>query len=379
MHPERPIRICHLTCAGHTPTDVRIYYKEVRSLAKRYPDIHIVASGSGRQFRIGPVRFHTFRGRSWYYNLWATLLLAARLKAQVYHYHDAILNLVIFYLKWRFKAKIIYDIHESTRAVEQTFQRGSRLKSAIRTRLILAAEPLVASRVDGLVLVSPDFETDYARLNSNLVYIYNFPDLSLFTHPRQPGGADPPVLIYQGHIAPERGILTMLEAVRILTGRGVQVRFRLIGGWDPPEFRQEFEEHIERWGLRHKVEISAWVDHRLMPEIMMSASVGIAALGQGPVFQQAWPNKPFEYMAAGLPIVGAETQPMAEIFAESHCGTLLSHVTAETLATAIAELLADPARLRVMGENGIRAVRERYNWAAMERELLRFYQRILGS
>ncbi len=379
MADGRSIRVCHLTCAGHTPTDVRIYHREVRSLSKRYPDIHIVASGAGNRFQIGTVNFHTFRGRSWYYNLWATLVLASRLKAHVYHYHDAILSLVILYLKWRHKAAIIYDVHEPTRAAEQTFRRGPRLIGIIKSLLVQAAERVVTGRLAGLVLSSPFFEFDYGRFNTNITYIYNFPDRSLFVPGKKALPEAPPIVVYHGHIAPERGILTMLEAVNVLAKRGVEVLFRLVGGWDPPEFRQALEERIRRWDLADNVEIIDWVEHRDIPALVGSASLGILALGQEPVFQQALPNKPFEYMALGVPFVGVRSQPMAKFAPSPESGLLLENVSGESLATAIEELLAAPERMRAMGESGIRAVRERYNWSAREQELLRFYRHTLGS
>jgi len=306
------------------------------------------------------------------------MLLAARLKAGVYHYHDAIISLVILYLKWRWKARIIYDVHEPTKALEKTFRRGPKWRSAIKSLLVRVAETLVAGKVDGLILASPFFETDFARCNPNLTCIYNFPDKELFKPQKVATAPATPILVYQGHIAPERGILTMVEAVRILVERGIPVHLRLVGGWDPLEFRPVVDDRVERWGLGSYVKILDWVEHDQVPDLLRPATLGLAALGQEPVFQQAVPNKPFEYMALGIPIVGAHTGPMTEFVARSQSGVLIDNVSAESLAETIARLLRDPQGLRAMGENGMRAVQEKYNWSVMEKELIAFYRRTIA-
>ncbi len=48
------------------------------------------------------------------------------------------------------------------------------------------------------------------------------------------------------------------------------------------------------------------------------------------------------------------------------------------MAKAIRTLLDDPERARAMGENGYRAVMERFNWQQEERKLLELYRELLA-
>ncbi|NUQ21724.1 MAG: glycosyltransferase, partial [Gemmatimonadaceae bacterium] len=73
------------------------------------------------------------------------------------------------------------------------------------------------------------------------------------------------------------------------------------------------------------------------------------------------PNKLFDYMAAGLPVVTSSAIPAARIVRETGAGEVFTARDASSLAGAIERLRAPEART-TRGEAGRRAVRERYNW-----------------
>ena len=97
---------------------------------------------------------------------------------------------------------------------------------------------------------------------------------------------------------------------------------------------------------------------------MDGARVGIVLNHPRPNYLEAWSTKMFEYMARGLPVVCSNFPLWAEIVGGADCGIAVDPRDPAAIADAIRRLNEDPALARRLGENGRRAVAERYNWEA---------------
>ncbi|RFQ09411.1 glycosyltransferase, partial [Pseudomonas sp. ATCC 13867] len=70
----------------------------------------------------------------------------------------------------------------------------------------------------------------------------------------------------------------------------------------------------------------------------------------------AQPNKLFEYMAAGIPLIASDFRLWREIVKKYDCGILVDPESPEHIANAVLEILENPQRSTEMGANGKRAV-----------------------
>jgi glycosyltransferase involved in cell wall biosynthesis len=89
------------------------------------------------------------------------------------------------------------------------------------------------------------------------------------------------------------------------------------------------------------------------------------------------PVKLFEYMAAGLPIIASNFPLWGNFFKEHGCGITVNPLNAKEIARAIEHLLDHPEERQKMGENGRRAVLEKYNWKKESEKLLKLYEGLL--
>jgi glycosyltransferase involved in cell wall biosynthesis len=73
------------------------------------------------------------------------------------------------------------------------------------------------------------------------------------------------------------------------------------------------------------------------------------------------PNKLFDYMAAGLPVVTSDNVPCARIVREAKCGEIFRAKDPGDLALALARL-NDPVLRQAEGNAGAAAIQQKYNW-----------------
>jgi glycosyltransferase involved in cell wall biosynthesis len=93
----------------------------------------------------------------------------------------------------------------------------------------------------------------------------------------------------------------------------------------------------------------------------------------------AQPNKIFEYMAAGLPVIGSNFPLWKELIEGNECGLCVDPTQPSEIAAAINYLASHPEQALRMGANGKKMVQNTYNWTAEERKLQAFYQKVLAS
>jgi glycosyltransferase involved in cell wall biosynthesis len=93
----------------------------------------------------------------------------------------------------------------------------------------------------------------------------------------------------------------------------------------------------------------------------------------------AQPNKMFEYMAAGLPVIASDFPLWRQLVEEPGCGLTVDPLDPAAIAAAMRRLTSDPAAAAAMGERGRAAVRGTLNWEHESRALLALYACLLGS
>ncbi len=91
-------------------------------------------------------------------------------------------------------------------------------------------------------------------------------------------------------------------------------------------------------------------------------------------------NKLFQYLQAGLPVIGTRTLGQTEILSQlPSCSRLVSPSNPQELAAAITELLADPERLAIAKATALLAAETRFCWETQSRSLLQAVNRALQA
>jgi glycosyltransferase involved in cell wall biosynthesis len=149
-------------------------------------------------------------------------------------------------------------------------------------------------------------------------------------------------------------------------------------GYGPSKYIDEFQEFALSNGVHLRVSFFGPVPVEEVTLYASTADLGIAPIENVCLsYYYSSPNKVFEYMSAGLPVVGSSFPELRKIIESYHLGRTFDPDDPEDIAKAINDVLSDSGRYEQMKRNAIEAAKI-FNWENESKKLLAFY-RSLGK
>ncbi|MGI6119285.1 MAG: glycosyltransferase family 4 protein [Desulfosporosinus sp.] len=362
------MKICHFTSV-HPYKDTRIFLKECATLAAAGYEVHLVAPDAPEQVLKG-IHLHSAatpaggRFSRMTKTVWAVYQKVRALDADIYHFHDPELLLVGLLLKRKGK-KVIYDSHED---VPRDILMKNWIPAYLRA-LISGAyevfENFAAKRMSYVIAATPFIQKRFAKITPHCKAVNNYPILDELEYGNPDWDKKKRAVTYVGSITAVRGIAEMVQAI----GK-TDVKLFLGGKFSPLQLREEIRT-LPGW---EKVEELGQIDRTEVARIFSISRAGLVLLHPGPNHTDAQPNKLFEYMSAGIPVIGSHFPLWQEIIEGNNCGLCVDPLDPAAIAKAITWLADHPAEAMSMGENGRKAVRENYNWDAEGKTLITIYE-----
>ncbi len=208
----------------------------------------------------------------------------------------------------------------------------------------------------------------------NVFVVRNGPDPDVFRPvPPDPGLREkaPHLLGYVGLMGSQDGVIEAIDALAILSRRRSDWHAIFVGEGDVlPEARAR----VEAAALQGFVTFLGFVsDRQRLVEIIASCDVCLSPEPRNALNESSTLIKVAEYMAVGRPVVAFD---LRESIATAGAGAVFA-ADGEGWATAIDELLDDPARRERMGAEGRARVVDRFSWSQSQPVLLAAYDRAL--
>ena len=152
--------------------------------------------------------------------------------------------------------------------------------------------------------------------------------------------------LFVGKLIPLHGLDTILEAARLVPDLGV----RIVGSG-------QLEHLLAR--RPPNVEWTPWVEYEQLAEELHSASCALGIFGTSDKARRVIPNKAFQALACGTPVVTADTPAARELLTDGETAVLVPPGDPQALADALRRLAAEPERARRLAEAGHAVYRER--------------------
>lgn len=368
-------RIVHLT-SGHRSNDIRVFRKECRSLAAAGYEVVLVAPFAQDE-HVDGVQIRGIPGTPNRYarmtlTPWHVFCAALRERGDLYHYHDPELIPIGVLLKLLGK-RVIYDAHEHVAKDFLSKEWVPVWARPLLSRIARAVEAVAVRCVDGVVAATPAIARQFLACRTALVQ--NFAIRAEFPVNEPAHAASRrPLVLFTGCMCRERGIQELVTAIALLP-ESLDVRLCLAGWFDPPEL---VEELARRPGWS-RVDFLGKLSPEAVIQLLHEARVGVVTFLPTPNLIEAQPNKLFEYMAAGLPMVASDFPWWRQLVASIDCGRLVNPSVPQEIADAIRWLFEHPREAEEMGRRGQLACQETYNWERESEQLLALYRRIVGD
>ena len=371
------MKACHLTTA-HPPFDIRIFYKDCKTLVKAGYDVSLIAQHDKNEIVNGVQIIALPKAKNRPHRMFVLTLkafwFALKQEADIYHFHDPELLPVGVLLKLFTNKKIVYDVHEDyTKQIPFKLYLPKIVRTSIAF-LVGVIEYLSLKLFDG-VITATDNILENVSCHGIAISIKNFPIASWYdTETRsQDDKGDVFKLVCVGNLTEARGITQIVGALELINSNK-QGKLILCGKFYPTDYEATVR------GLKgfEKVEYLGWLDPCDIPKLLKECNAGVACLHPLPNHITALPTKLFEYMAAGLPVIASNFPLWKEIVEGNRCGLTVDPSNTAEMTKAIEYLIEHPELCKEMGENGRKAVLENYNWRKESVKLLNMYEDLLG-
>ncbi len=176
-------------------------------------------------------------------------------------------------------------------------------------------------------------------------------------------------IIYTGGIQMGRGIQVVLDAIPEIIKEIPNLLFVIVGdGYATPKLK----EMIKAKNVQDYVLWVGWVDHKEIFDYIRASRVGVIPHLVTDHVNTTIPNKIFDYMGLGLPVIASDAAPIKRILDNERCGMIYRSGNPRDFVDKLLKISISPS---CYGENGRNAVETRYNWNEDTKRLLSVIER----
>ena len=262
---------------------------------------------------------------------------------------------------------LVYDMHEYFTGVPELIHRK------VTRRIWEKIESTIFPKLKNVITVSPSIAREFeSRYPVPVAIVRNVP--KPFTNdksvPIDLRFADGKLILYQGTMNKERGLEFMIRAMLWIEN----ARFILVG--DGPE-KKKLEGMIRELGLHNRVRmIPRMLPHQLQ-KLTPQADLGISIERNiGLNYRFALPNKLFDYIYAGVPVLVSSLTEMQRIIEKYKVGWILESYDPERMAAQVNLILKDLERDRSRLQGNLKRASGELNWEIEEPKLIDFIQSV---
>jgi glycosyltransferase involved in cell wall biosynthesis len=371
--------------------------KIAKTLAAAGHDVHLLCNSYAPSYRreevidrlavrrIGPalsnetmsrvVKFPLFANPVWLIQL---IRFVHRFRLEAIHVIDLPLAPAAWAVAHAFNIRVIMDMWENYPEALKGWARDNWKTRWFKNPAVArAVERWIVPRMDHVIVV---VEEQRERLIADGVeagrisVVTNAVDMELFNTPIPPRATwlDEPAtykLVYVGFITVERGLEDIVRAIALLRPRMPFIRF-YIGGSGPHERR--IRDLVAQQGVEDFVQFLGFVPFNEIRLYVEKSDLCVIPHVNNTFINTTMPNKLFQYMVMGKPVLVSDARPLARIVRESRSGFIFESGNPSSAAACIEAAYAARADHSI-GERGRRQVLEHYTWDQVTPVLRRIY------
>ena len=300
-------------------------------------------------------------------------------QSDIYHSHDLnTLRLGAKISKIHGK-KLVYDSHELYLDRNRKRKAGPIKRAIIKRierRLIRRCDKVITVNRSIADILSKRYGVEDVEVVMNTPPIQFFPPINNECNLRKILGIEDErkVAIYVGSIQSGRGIEKLLESLRFIDNVHL-----VLMGYGNNEILEKLDVLARSFGVTERFSVFGPVPSELVPLYTSSADVGVAPILNSCLsYYLCSPNKVFEYMHAGIPVVASNFPEMSRVVIEEEIGSVFDPEDPEDIANSMRRIFEDEGLQRRYKINSIKGSRK-YNWGIESGKLQAMYMELFPN
>ena len=274
------------------------------------------------------------------------------------------------------KTKVILDMAEvypemyksSAKHTNQSWLEGIIKSSSVAARY----ENSVLPRIDHTFVMIEESRDRLLAMGvpaNSVTIVSNTPPVDKYNSQRHQHTGEILRIVYVGFLTELRGLDLLIEATAHFINKGYaksSIQVDIVG---KGASKKELIDMARKLDLEESVRVHGWLSQNEVGELMEKANVGALTYKVCGHWNHTIPNKIFDYMLAGIPVLATEVLPIQRIIKETNCGVVCRDLDPADIAEKL-EYLRDPEVRQALGECGYQAVQEKYNWETDKQRLI---------
>lgn len=350
--------------SNHYPDDERIYHRQIKSLTIQKKEIlYITRSSSKINLTNRLINHKNFDLPLSTFIKVCKKLIKKEKSINFIQIHETNLLPLFKYIKlFRSFVKTIYDVHEDMDSLYRTFSERNIFIKEISIFLRRKQENYYMKYVDNIILANPQLNQEpYSKYNINKLISENFPEKKYIFENFQ-NITRPISIVYHGHLAPERGLSDLIQAMGLVLEKYPKAKLVILGSFRTTSFKNEINSLVSSVSKKNII-IKNQIPYDQVWEILRNSSIGVIPFRKNPLTDNNTPTKLFEMMASGLAIVSSDLRPIRYFVEDTIYWSQPSNPN--SIAKNILASINDKNVISKINKN-LELIKLKYNWEKIE-------------
>jgi len=394
-------KVCMISLR-HAALDDRIYYKEAKTLLNAGYEVYLLCrlwdgaftDMGGRPvgcpdengiWEYDGITFHGISKRKGLLGKWREykdlVRVGLSLRADIYHCHETDIALsAAVKIKKTLGAstKLICDMHEFGSGSWKDIVKSGLKNIALHfftcgiKRAINCSDYVITANtiVRGRTLIFNRYK--------KVEILENAPVLSIFKDgEKSKKKSDTIVLCHEGAMGFARGLK---EMVSLIESNAFRIKLRIIGTVAGKEKKWLEAKIKDNMSLSQRIHITGWLPYEEVGNAISGCDIGLIMFHPTVNNMLAGPpNKLYNYMRYGMPVVSVDLPETRAIINKYRCGIIVKEWNVDFVIQAIQYLIKHPDEAKAMGVRGKEAILNELSWEHQGEKLLKIYEELLSN
>jgi glycosyltransferase involved in cell wall biosynthesis len=321
----------------------------------------------------------TFYHRFWAKNIKEFII---QNKINVLHVHDLPLVKTAYKVSRKMKIAVVADLHENYPEAIEFYRYKSKGPKQIffKKKRWQKYEKKYLKKVDKIIAVVEEGKqriVKYGIPENKVTVISNLEDIDSFNKIKIDNNLlnkfkEKFVIFYVGGFGPHRGIDTAIKSLDYLKDKILNLKLVLVGGGNV--YEQEMKNLSRKLNVTDFVDFEGWQPFDKIPSYIEASDICLVPYNSSIQTNASSPNKLFEYMLKGKPVITSDCKSLERTIKETKGGLVFKAGDSKDLAEKIIYLYKNEPIREKIGEAGQKSVFSKYNWFEESKKLIEIYE-----